>query len=714
MKHFYTLNFPKLNFSIMPIWNWLCWIFIPVLAIANRYYLFFVFSGLFLYSSAQEEDESCLPPNKKVLKLIETASAASDAKTAVDNFNAAIEAVPDNAMVYYEYGMYAYFSGLDYYDKQPNPAMGDKSFQKAEEMFMKALEICSDYHANCSYYLGVINYTQQQKPEAIKWFNVFKKFKNSDNSRYPDDFNQKMNDVNAVLKELDAEQELLSNEVPFAPSIVKNVSTADKDEYFPMISPDNELIFYTRKVDDAQLGDLVSKWVEKFTFSQRSDIKSPFSSGEFLKPPFNDGTFTNYGAATLSVDNKEMIICACKKEQVFGQDYLNCDLYTTTYERSGDGGNDFTWSTLKNMGTDINTKDGWEAQPSLSADGNTLFYTAARPTTRDNDIFIAKRKEDGTWGAARPFDEINTDGKDKSPFLHQDSETLYFVSSCTDTRKGVGGLDIFYIRESSEGWSEPKNIGYPINSKEDELGLFVSTDGKIAYYSSRIGGNWNIYSFELYEEARPKAVAILKGELKDESGDPVKDATIEITYAGSDAVTQVKVNGDDGKYATVVKLDTKQDVMVTVKKEGHAFDSKLIAKEEFKADVVTIRDKDLTVKELKVGEAYTINDILYTTNSAVLSEKAKFILRGFSRFLSENPSITVSIQGHTDDVGDDKQNLVLSENRAKGVKDYLVSLGIDNERLSAKGFGETQPKLENSSELNRAKNRRTDFVIETL
>jgi outer membrane protein OmpA-like peptidoglycan-associated protein len=393
---------------------------------------------------------------------------------------------------------------------------------------------------------------------------------------------------------------------------------------------------------------------------------------------------------------------------------LNCDLYITKYERSGAGGNDFTWTELENMGTNINTKDGWEAQPSLSADGNTLFYTAARPTTRDNDIFIAKRNADGTWGAARPFDEINTDGKDKSPFLHQDSETLYFVSTCTDKRKGVGGLDIFYIREENGVWGEPKNIGYPINSKEDELGLFVSTDGKLAYFSSRLGGDWNIYSFELYEQARPKAVAILKGDLKDESGEPVKDATIEITYAGSDEVTQVKVNGDDGKYAAVVKLDTKQDVMVTVKKEGHAFDSKLIAKEELKPENVVVKGNDLTVKELRVGEAYTINDILYATSSYALNDKSKFILKGFARFLKENPTISVSIQGHTDDVGDDSKNLSLSENRAKGVKDYLVSLGIDAKRLTAKGFGETMPKVENDTEENRAINRRTDFVIEKL
>lgn len=676
-------------------------------------YLFILFGTFAFGLSAQSEDESCLPPSKKALKLIESAAASKDAKSAVDNFNAAIAEAPDNAMAYYEYGMYAYEMGLNYYETNPNPAMGDRSFLKSEEMFKKALEFCSDYHANCSYYIGVINYAQQEKDEAIKWFKEFKKFKHSDNSRYPDDYNKKLSDVNEVLKELEGELELLAKEVPFAPQMVKNVSS-DKDEYFPMISPDNELIFYTRKIDRKNLGDLVSNVVEEFTFSQRPDINSYFNNGTPLKAPFNNGTFSNYGAATLSVDNKEMIICACKKEQVYGQDYTNCDLYITTYERSGAGGNDFTWTPLQNMGPGINTNDGWEAQPSLSADGNTLFYTVARPSSRDNDIYIVKRNEDGTWGDARPFDEINTDGKDKSPFLHQDSETLYFVSTCTDTRRGVGGLDIFYIREENGKWSEPKNIGYPINSKEDELGLFVSTDGKIAYYSSRVGGNWNIYSFELYEEARPKAVAILKGELKDEQGEPVKDATIEITYANSDKVSQVKVNGDDGKYAAVVKLDKKEDIMVTVKKEGHAFDSKLISKEELPSKDVTLRNNDLTVKELKVGEAYTINDILYATNSYTLSDKSKFILKGFARFLKENPTITVAIQGHTDDIGDDAFNLTLSENRAKGVKDYLVSLGIDNDRLSAKGYGETVPKLPNDSDYNRAKNRRTDFVIEKL
>lgn len=684
----------------------------------NKLYLSLVACCLYGVTLSQEEAESCQEPSKKVMKLIDAANEASSPQDAVLNFQKAIDLDRSNATAYYEYAMYAFDAGLDAYEKNPNPKVGDNYFNKAESMFLEAYDKCNDFHANMTYCLGVINYYQQDKEEAIKWFKKFEKYKNDDNSRYPEDYSKKLSDVKEVLADLEQEQEVLSETVPFKPEIVKNVSTSNQ-EYFPMISPDNELIFYTRKLDRKNLGDIKSNVIEEITYSQRPVISADFDGGEPLPYPFNDGSVQSYGAATLSVDNKEMILCACKKIDFSGRPYMNCDLYRTTFERTGEGGNDYQWAPLENMGEMINTDNGWEAQPSLSADGNTLYYTVNRPTSRDNDVYVAKRNEDGTWGQGVPFDVINTDGKDKSPFLHQDSETLYFVSQCTKERPGVGGLDIFYIRQNQDGsWTEPKNIGYPINSPEDELGLFVSIDGEIAYFSSRVGGNWNIYSFELYEEARPKSVAILKGELKDENGQPVKDATIEIAYEGQDNIETVKVNGDDGKYAAIIKTEKKQDIMVTVKKEGHAFDSKLIAKEEIdkvaeKGDVA-IRGNDLDVKELKEGEAYTINDILYSTNSAELSSKSKFILKGFARFLAENPTITVGIQGHTDDVGDDNQNLELSDRRAQKVKEYLIQCGIEASRLSAQGYGETQPKVPNTTSANRAMNRRTDFVIESL
>jgi outer membrane protein OmpA-like peptidoglycan-associated protein/tetratricopeptide (TPR) repeat protein len=676
-----------------------------------KYYISLLSLILGLSSFAQEESEPCQSPEKKVLKLINAGSEAPDARTAVAKFNEAIELNDENAMVYYEYAMYAYLQAEEEYSKSPNPALGDKMLLKAESMFLTAYDLCSDYHSNIFYYLGIIKYNQENFADAIKYWKQFQAYKHESIERYSDDHTKRMSNVKKVIGELEYENKVKTEEVPFEPRIVKNVSTGT-DEYFPMISPDNELIYYTRKADMRDLGAMQSDMREMFTSSKRPNMKSEFDGGNFLPSPFNKSDISSYGASTLSVDNKELIICACKDEMVGTQPYRNCDLYSSVYTMGGRDGETIIWSELVNLGDKINSADGWEGQPSLSADGKTLYYTANTPTTEDNDIFIVKREEDGTWGFPRPFHEINTAGKDKSPFLHQDSETLYFVSQCSKDRPGLGGLDIFYIRQDEKGgWSEPKNIGYPINTAEDELGLFVSIDGQVAYYSSRKDGRWNIYSFELYEEARPQSVALLKGDLTDENGDPVENAIIEITYEGSDEVTSVKVNGNDGKYAAIVKTNKKQDVMVTVKKEGHAFDSKLIAKEEFKEDNVTIRGNDLAVKKLEVGSAYTINDILYQTNSADLNTKAKFILRGFARFLDENPTINISINGHTDDVGNDGKNLTLSENRAEGVKDYLASLGIDKGRLSSKGLGETDPKVDNDSETNRALNRRTDFVI---
>ncbi len=727
---------------------------------AQKYFALFGLTFLtFQISFSQVEDEACLPPSKKVLKLLEEAKAATDAPTKSLKYNEAIKENPDNAMPYYELALHQYSKSEDFANND-NLAVAEKLAKTAEENFKITLERCSDYHANCFFYLGMINLAQEENAEALKWFKAFKEYKKLDPIHSPANYAKKLEDAEAGIDMIESEMALENTRVPFDPRKVPNVSSSS-DEYFPMISPDNELMFYSRKVDIAGKGSITSVFQEHFTYSLRPDIATLFDGGKGFSSPFNDGSVQSYGAATMSVDNKEMIICACKNEMQTtgssaGQNYLNCDLYRTEYERSGKGGNDFTWTPLEKLGPGINTSNGWEGQPTLSADGNTMYFTAMRPSTQDNDIFVVERGKDGKWGNAIPFAEINTPGKDKSPFLHQDSESLYFVSSCSDVRKGAGGLDIFYIRKINGVWSKPKNIGIPINTPEDELGIFVSTNGELAYYSTRKDGNWNIYAFELYEEARPSAVTIMKGTLNDENGNPIKDASIEIAYEGTNEKSTVKVNGNDGKYAVVVKNPTKQDVMVTVKKEGFAFDSKLITKEEFTAqvavapkDVAIVKPKvvippndnkkppvdnkkppvviasaantpvsmpknDLVVKKIKVGVPYTINDILFDPTSFVLSEKSKFILKTFSSFMLENPSITILIQGHTDDIGDDAGNLTLSEQRAKAVKDYLVSLGIKAERLKAKGYGESTPKVPNTSAETRAKNRRTDFVIEKL
>ena len=671
--------------------------------------LFSLFVATNLFS--QVEDESCLPPDKKVLKLVQTGKAATTPQVAVENFGKAMEDAPENAMVRFEFATYYYHLGEKQYESNPNPAAGDKSFSLAEKLLIQAHELCSNYHSDLFYFLGIINYTQEEMEESQKWFKLFVDYTNEDNSRYSEEFAKQTTDVKKLLASFKQEEEMKTSEVPFNPFPVKNVSSPN-DEYFPMISPDNMFMFYTRRIEDKMGGYTeVGNMKEVYTFSERKSENEDFTKGTAFAAPFNKGDFHSYGAASMSVDNKEMIICACKKTMVGTQQYTDCDLYSTTFEKIGPNPNDYKWSPLVNLGPKINTSDGWEGQPSMSADGNTMFFTAVRPSTQKDDVFIVKREADGSWGTPVPFTQINTPGKDKSPFLHQDSETLYFVSEVSKNRAGAGGLDIYYMREENGVWGEPKNIGFPINSPNDEIGLFVSTDGKIAYFSSFQGGNWNIYGFELYEEARPKPVTILKGQLKDDQGSPIENASIEIAYAESDKVETVKVNGNDGRYAVVVKQEKPQDIIVSVKKEGSAYDAKLITKEEVQNKT---GNTELKVKELKVGESYTINDIFYDYNSDMLSAKSMFVLREFARYLKANENIKISIQGHTDSDGDDAKNLDLSDRRAKGVKRYLVSLGIDESRLTAKGLGETAPKVPNDTAENKAKNRRTEFVIEGL
>jgi len=208
-------------------------------------------------------------------------------------------------------------------------------------------------------------------------------------------------------------------------------------------------------------------------------------------------------------------------------------------------------------------------------------------------------------------------------------------------------------------------------------------------------------------------VKFYKGTVTDDKGEPVKDAVVEISYKDSHENVQIQVNGDDGKFAAIINIEEgkEEDVIISVKKEGYSFDTQIIKATDLKDEEVFMPAKNMHIDTIKVGKSFTIENILFATDSYELSTDSKFILDQFVKFLNENPSVRVSIQGHTDDVGNDQSNKVLSANRAKATMDYLISQGISNDRLKSEGFGEAKPKVPNNSEANRAKNRRTDFFI---
>ncbi|MDP4686700.1 MAG: OmpA family protein, partial [Salibacteraceae bacterium] len=318
-------------------------------------------------------------------------------------------------------------------------------------------------------------------------------------------------------------------------------------------------------------------------------------------------------------------------------------------------------------------------------------------------------------------DEINTEFNDKTPYMHSDSKTLYFAS---DGHLGFGGFDVFLSRQNDDGsWSKPMNIGYPINTEQDEVAFVVSTDGRRVFYSGKDPKNpmsIDIFNFELYKEARPEKVVFVKGNLKDETGNAPKNATIELKTMESKNITKVNVDETDGGYAAVIRVKEDETVVLNVKADNMAFQSKLIETKPESQGVrmsdedeskSTIQSFDFEVAEVKTGGVYKINDIFYATNSADISTKSKIILDEFVSYLAENKSIKIAIHGHTDNVGKPEANLALSTDRAFSVKQYLESKGIAGSRISYEGFGSQKPTATNETAEGRGINRRTEFVI---
>jgi outer membrane protein OmpA-like peptidoglycan-associated protein len=259
-------------------------------------------------------------------------------------------------------------------------------------------------------------------------------------------------------------------------------------------------------------------------------------------------------------------------------------------------------------------------------------------------------------------------------------------------------------------WGKPVNLGYPINTDADEVGFFVSLDGHTGYFASnklnKGTGGFDIFSFELYPEARPNKVYFQKGDVNGDEAGPV-NASIEVKDAVTKKLTKINVDSVSGEYAFVV--DFNHDLILSIKKEGFAFESRYVSQKD--TDNFKPQHVDLTLNKLEVGGQYTLNDILFATNSYSINDTIKTVLDEFIDYLRQNPGVNVALQGHTDNVGSPADNMKLSENRAKAVYDYLVSNSISSSRVSYKGFGETKPIADNNTAEGRAKNRRTVFVV---
>lgn len=624
----------------------------------------------FFISIAYGQAPTCPPSqNKKALKNFDDASSAYKARRyddALKYISNAIDADPEYSEAYLLQGFVA---------------LKKRDDKKMEESFSKAIELCPETDPEAYFQLGWFYFDMKKWKDAENMLKGFLKF-------------DRINEEHATKAEsMLAKAKLIAHPVPFNPVPVRDISTADP-EYLPYISPDNEMAFFTRRFEMKEKNMLTAQSVEKFMIA-RLQSNGSYDRGKPMEDPFNRGSNNNEGGATITIDNKHLYFTVNTKGNF---DICSSDMV------------DGKWTEIKNLGPNVNDPRQWDSQPSISADGRSLYFASARDSVGGIDIYKTTKDESGNWKkAVRLPAPINTNGNDKSPFIHSDSKTLYFSS---DSLPGMGGFDIYRSQMDENGrWGTPVNLGYPINTEADEVGFFVSTDGHTGYFASNKmnngSGGFDIYSFELYPEARPGKVYFQKGDVNGtENAKPVA-ATFEVKDAVTKKLTKISVDSITGEYAFIVNFD--HDLVVSIKKEGFAFESQYLSAKD--TNHVGVQKKDIELKQLEVGGQYTINDILFSSNSFELNDTIKTVLDEFADYLQSNPKLKVALQGHTDNVGNPQDNMVLSENRAKTVFDYLVSRKISKERLSYKGFGETKPLASNNTEEGRAKNRRTVFVV---
>ncbi|HMI60618.1 MAG TPA: OmpA family protein [Puia sp.] len=456
-------------------------------------------------------------------------------------------------------------------------------------------------------------------------------------------------------------------------------------EYYPTLTIDGSTLIYTRRVNNFN---------EDFYESDR--LNNGWTKARSL--PGNINTNQNEGAQNISQDGQWLIFTGCN----FPEGHGSCDLYISYLTPEG-------WSTPENMGDSINT-DAWESAPSLSPDKRDLYFSSRQPDGYGgSDIYVSHRLLNGHWSAAENLGPtINTTGDEGTPFIHADNQSLYFTSN---GHPGYGGDDLFVVRKGPKGtWSKPENLGYPINTIENEGSLVIAANGKTAYYASDRAdsrGGLDLYSFELREDIRPAQTLWVKGKVFDRQTHKGLPSSVVLTDLSTQQIISNLQTDETGNY--LITLPKGKDYAFNVKRKGYLFFSDNFSLSREQGD--TAFNIDIPLQPIETNAAIVLKNIFFDPNKYELKPESQTELDQVVQLLKDNPTLHIQINGHTDNSGKTTDNKTLSENRARAVTAYLVTKGIAQTRLAFKGFGDTIPVADNATQEGRAQNRRTELKV---
>ena len=629
-----------------------------------RIFIFILSLCLFQFSTVHAQSKKSI----KLFKKAKEADKEGNRTKAIEYLDKVIEKSPE----YIE----AYLFAADIF--------------RTEEDFNRAIgyyeKLMKDYEVPYYFYLfyGETLFEVERYDEAILSFREYLK-----SNKAAPKYKEK---VRSYISNCEFSKTAQLKPKPFEPVNLGGLVNSENMEYFPSISADGNSLVFTYRAPNQTKSD------EDFFISIRDTVTGEWTQSKPAAGFLN--TQLTEGAQTITSDGMIIYFAACERENGFG----SCDIFASIYKGNGQ------WSKAINLGPKVNSRV-WDTQPSISSDGKTLYFVrGSHGRSRNKDIYYTELQSDGTWGKALKLKgPINTSGSETSPFIHFDNKTLYFSS---DGHPGLGKLDFFVSRRKEDGsWEKPENLGYPINSKEDDFSLIVSPDGKTAYFSSdRLGDNvglQDLYSFILPKESRAIEIAYIKGKITNKvTGAPISAQIVFSELSSSESILFEQSNRL-GNYFSV--LPGNADYGLNIQKKGFLVYSKnfsLSNENVRKAYVLNVK-----LIPIAVDQKVKLENVFYATASFELDSRSNSELNKVADFLNDNPTVKISVEGHTDNEGSKAGNTKLSKNRAKSVYQYLIEKGIDKSRLSIKGFGSSQPVADNETEEGRKKNRRTEIRI---
>ncbi len=619
---------------------------------------------------------------------------------------------PDNAELNYQLGvcyiqMYDELNGIKYIDEAFN--LNPNVSEDIHFWMGRA------YHLNCKF------------DDAI---DEYKAYRDAFSER---ELKRKGDVINKYIKECEVGIELINKPVSVIIDNLGSDVNSSYPEYSPIFAPYDSIVFFTSRRPET-IGGKRNRKISNEYFEDvyyTSALNKKWQAPEQMKKPIN----SKGNDASVAVNPVGNGILIYRGKKGMGDIFIS-------FKRTKNNGEQ-VWTKPKQVIKRINKKNSRESSLTFNSDSTVVFFVSNRKKGYGGkDIYMSMRRGNSNNGWTKPANiggDVNTIYDEEAVFLLNNDSILYFSSRGHNT---MGGFDLFRSYKLPDGrWSEPENVGYPLNSPGDDMFIFVNKDKRTGYYTSNGQednyGDLDLYEFFFYtpkdimNDAEDDLIAYIKKPVNEFSMEPpVEIKTMRLTVvtgivseyetmkplyarieivdnATQEVIQTVMTNASNGEYT--VMLPSGKDYGMSVNADGYMFHSENFNIPET-SGYQEIR-KDIQLLPVNPGSKVVLRNVFFDTGKWALRPESYPELNRLAQAFQLYPNLVIEISGHTDSQGSDASNLTLSQNRAQSVVDYLVSIGVPQTHLIAKGYGETQPVADNGTPEGRQLNRRVEAKI---